>query len=233
MGYLAIILSSFFGSIHCAGMCGGFALLCASGPRRSVSSVLAYHLGRLNTYLFLGALSGMVGGSLRTLGSVVGAQYAFSLFLGVLLIASGIAAFFGKSLGTRFALRRRLSEGVLPFVRQSSDARGPALRSFLVGMTSTFLPCGWLYSFVAVAAAAGTFAGSLSVMIAFWVGSLPALLLAGELGGSLGRRFGRFAPKLTALAIIAAGFFSLVQHDLPLFTAADECPMHGHGAPAN
>ena len=54
---LSVLISSFLGSWHCVGMCGG--LVAAS--TRSPLSVFSYHLGRLIGYCTVGAIAGGIG----------------------------------------------------------------------------------------------------------------------------------------------------------------------------
>lgn len=64
-GFLIILLAGFAGSFHCVAMCGGFACGLCSDPNTSVPKLvtrhLFYNLGRLATYLFIGALAGQFG----------------------------------------------------------------------------------------------------------------------------------------------------------------------------
>ena len=56
---------SLFGSIHCMGMCGGFALL-AKGTNSSFfsRSLLIYLVGKTVTYSALGLILGFLGGAI-------------------------------------------------------------------------------------------------------------------------------------------------------------------------
>jgi len=58
--YLLPLVGGFAGSMHCVGMCGGFAVAMGAGPGRRRRSVL-YNAGRLGTLLGLGALAGTAG----------------------------------------------------------------------------------------------------------------------------------------------------------------------------
>ena len=51
-------VAGLIGSVHCMGMCGGFAIAC--GGR--LSHTLAWNVGRITTYGVLGALAGALGG---------------------------------------------------------------------------------------------------------------------------------------------------------------------------
>ncbi|MEO8000019.1 MAG: sulfite exporter TauE/SafE family protein, partial [Gemmatimonadaceae bacterium] len=57
---VGILTASMLGSIHCAGMCGPFVCFYAGGPAKPVQlrSHAWYNLGRLLSYLLLGATAG-------------------------------------------------------------------------------------------------------------------------------------------------------------------------------
>jgi len=82
MNYAAITLASLASSLHCAAMCGGFAVVVGGLPRvgespasargRFVRGQLAWATGRATGYATLGALSGVLGHAISELGRVVG-----------------------------------------------------------------------------------------------------------------------------------------------------------------
>jgi sulfite exporter TauE/SafE len=51
-----------------------------------------------------------------------------------------------------------------------------ALKSFFAGAASGFLPCGWLYSFVILAITTQSAILGATLLLAFWLGTLPALV---------------------------------------------------------
>ena len=61
----AVFGASLVGSLHCAGMCGGFVACLCGGPSKVGSAHLAYHAGRGVGYLTLGALAGLLGATLQ------------------------------------------------------------------------------------------------------------------------------------------------------------------------
>ena len=228
-----IFLSSVLGSIHCAGMCGGFVALYSAKADRVAPHHVSYNLGRLLTYLILGGLAGIFGAALDRGGSLLGVQYFASILLGLALILSGMQTLLGPRLLNRMGLGRlpvsRLLGPLSRFFRAQSKDRGPLTRTFLLGLTSTFLPCGWLYSFLVIAAATGQPFSAMAVMFVFWLGSLPALLLTGLLSRQAGLPLAQYAPKATAVLLICIGFASLLRHDLLLVSREIGMPCHeGH-----
>ena len=70
-----VLIASLGGSLHCAAMCGPtMAAVSRFGPegRAGLSTQAAYHLGRLTTYLALGAFGGLLGGTLDLAGNAAG-----------------------------------------------------------------------------------------------------------------------------------------------------------------
>ncbi len=89
-----VFAASLLGSLHCAGMCGGFVSFYAGadtsrGIRRSFSH-LAYNGGRLVTYTVLGVLFGWLGKAVDRAGSMAGVGRLAYLAAAVLMIAWGV-----------------------------------------------------------------------------------------------------------------------------------------------
>ena len=183
-----------------------------------------YHLGRLCTYLFLGLLAGYLGRGLDQTGDFFGWHRIASIVSGVLLIVWGLSALFGSS-------RRLLPPPVMRGIAalRSILAVHPQHRfwfPFMLGMSSTLLPCGWLYTYVAVAAGTGSPQLGAAVMLFFWLGTVPVLLGVGSLSRFVSAPIKTYAPILTALLVLGAGFFSLFDHfglTSAMSGAGDQC----------
>ncbi len=178
------LLAGFFGSTHCIGMCGAIVVLfedqLAKGDRtRNWSLRVIYNLGRFATYASLGAIAGAAGALLASAVGIAAGLLFLRLVAGLLVIAIGI-----NLLGAwRFTdwLERagaRLWRGLSPLARYVLPVTTP-LRAAGAGLLWGALPCGLVYSAVAMAATTGTPWQGALVMFAFWLGTLPALLLAG------------------------------------------------------
>jgi hypothetical protein len=89
------------------------------------------------------------------------------------------------------------------------------LRSGLVGAVTFFVPCGFTQSLQIFALTTGTFSAGAMTMLAFALGTAPALLFAGFLSGSMrgdaGRTFARYAGAL----IVVMGLWN-VQNGLTM-----------------
>jgi len=235
---LAVFTSSLLGSLHCAGMCGGLVGLysCGACPGRdrrgSLGGHLGYNGGRLLSYAVLGALAGGIGKGLDLASELAGAAPLATLLTGVLIL--GIAAArMSSSLGVSPQRQRRSSGWHLTVVRLGQVASGgsPTARGLRLGLVSAFIPCGWLYAFLLAAMGSGSSFNGGSLMLAFWCGTLPAMLGVGCSIGIIGDRLRGYGSMLGTSALIIVGIVTLVHRGgLPMFPAA---AIHGpSGTPA-
>jgi sulfite exporter TauE/SafE len=149
------------GSPHCVGMCGGFASACSL----DVPGTVAWHAGRLVTYAVLGAAAGALGGALPLPSGV-------ATVLSVVLLAWFAAGLAGIV---------RAPHVVVPGLVQASrwfGARAGVLPRFAFGACAGLLPCGLLYGALAVPIAAGGAVPGALAMVAFGLGTVPALAFA-------------------------------------------------------
>src|SRR3569623_2715822 len=88
VGVLAGILgASAFGSLHCVAMCG--PLVGMHG--RSLRLAWLHSLGRLATYVVLGALAGALGGAIALAGRLGNLQREATVVAGLVVVAWGLA----------------------------------------------------------------------------------------------------------------------------------------------
>lgn len=211
----AVFTASLLGSFHCAGMCGAFVLLATGGPnlsgvrQRALQS--AYHLGRLTTYLLLGAAAGLTGQLVNLGGTLAGLQRTATYLAAAMMIGFALLALLrggGVHVG-RLALPPRWIRCVSALHRRAMN-RPPLARAALIGLLTTLLPCGWLYAFAVTAAGTGHPMHGAIVMAVFWAGTLPALIAVGVGVRRLIGPLARHAPTITALMLAATGVYTLV-----------------------
>ena len=147
--------------------------------RGRLRGLLAYNAGRILTYAALGALAGTlgatVGGFLPPEVARRGGRLLAALFLvGLGLFLAGRPQFLQpiERLGAR--LWRRIEPAGRRFLQARSSGHALAL-----GLVWGFLPCGLVYSMLAMASLAGGAGNGAIVMLAFGAGTLPALFAAG------------------------------------------------------
>jgi sulfite exporter TauE/SafE len=205
---IAALLAGLLGSLHCVGMCGGFATSCA----RARLGLPAWHLGRILTYGLLGALAGLAGRLLPGPAWLPGAL-ATVLLLWFALALAGLAP------------EPRLHPPGLRQAGARAAQRPSAAAQALFGVVNGFLPCGLVYSALTVPVALGDPLRGALTMLAFGLGTVPALSLA-ALGlrrlvlASLWRR------RLFACLILASGLWTIWTRAI----TPVEPGMHHHGA---
>jgi sulfite exporter TauE/SafE len=199
-----ILASSIAGSLHCVAMCG--PLVGLHGGARSLRLALVHAVGRLTTYAVLGVVAGLVGRAADVAGQFAAVQHVAAIVAGGMIVGWGLRA---------IAIARgwwcvRPSGGAL-FRRGLAQLRGRRAvgRAWLIGVLTGFLPCGWLWAFaVAAAGTASPWTGA-SVMLVFWLGTLPAMTGVLALGGSVLDRIRRKLPVVSACVLIVLGLVTL------------------------
>ncbi|MEM6979869.1 MAG: sulfite exporter TauE/SafE family protein, partial [Planctomycetota bacterium] len=234
---IAVMLASVLGSLHCVGMCGPFAIW-VSGMDNALSrgtrinTMIAYHLGRLTTYLSAGLMAGIVGSAIAITGHVAGYQSLAAKVAGTILIAAGIVRLLGcltwfQKSATDSILRPGPAAALLQRAKPILSQQQPVSRGFLTGLLTTWLPCGWLYLFVLFAAGTGDIASSFGVMAAFWVGTLPALTGVVMGAGSVLRRFPRSIPLIAGSLLILTGLATASGRAAADLSSITLPPIHG------
>ncbi len=203
---LALLSVGFFGGFaHCGPMCGPFVLM-QIGDRQAGALTLrrfsaglrpAYHLGRLTTYAALGAAAGGLGASFIAfahfrwaVSALLAVAAASFLFQGLKGSARFLRLPFGAALGARYG---DLIARLVPLILRGTPGSYAGGRGLLLGLMLGFLPCGFLYAALIAAAATGSaLAGSLA-MLAFGLGTVPALGAIAMLSTGLARHSRRLA----------------------------------------
>lgn len=187
-GALTVFIVGLLGGVHCVGMCGGIvgalSLGTAPGVRRWPLH-LAYNGGRLTSYGLAGALAGALGGAGLALSGQMPVRIALYGLANLMLVAFGLyllgaTRVLAVTEGAGQLLWRRLQPLSRPFL--------PACRvsqAFPLGLVWGWLPCGLVYSVLATALVSGSPWKGAGLMLAFGLGTLPNLLLAGLLAARL------------------------------------------------
>lgn len=214
-GYIAVFLIGLLGGTHCVGMCGGIvSALTVQLPGQRSSQFplhLAYNLGRISSYTLAGAMLGALGSVGMLMNGVLPVQMGLYVIANLMLVALGLYL----TGVTRFLvpverLGERLWRRIQPLTRRYLPARSPT-QAFPLGLLWGFLPCGMVYGVLATALVTGSAWRGGALMLAFGLGTLPNLLLAGMLLKRLRDITQRRAVRLTAgLTVLGFGVFGLL-----------------------
>lgn len=206
-----IFVAGILGSAHCLGMCGGFAFAIggwATTWQESAARQILYTLGRVFTYAVLGAIAGYSG--LRVTSqfpAFLSLPAVLSLLAGSVLIHQGLLA-------AGWLPKKGLAgqPGCVASSLFASFITGPGwLQAFLAGLFTGLLPCGLLYSMVALAASSRGILLGMAVMVVFGLGTAPAMVLAGFSRNLLGLAWRKPLFKLAAICLIVTGAVSLAR----------------------
>ena len=208
-GYIAVFLIGLLGGTHCVGMCGGIvSALTVQIPgqiKRQWPIQLAYNVGRVTTYTALGTLAGAIGTVGLLFDDMLPVQMGLYVLANVMLIALGLyLTGFTRLLAPLERMGHHVWRRVQPLTRRFLPARGP-LQAFPLGLLWGFLPCGLVYSVLTTALVTGSSARGAGIMLAFGLGTLPNLLLAGMLLKHL-RGITRNAWLRSAAGLLVLGF---------------------------
>jgi sulfite exporter TauE/SafE len=217
-GFLAVFLIGLLGGVHCAGMCGGIVSALTlqmpgkpgdAGPAWTIH--LAYNLGRITSYALAGALMGALGSLGLLLNNALPVQLILYVAANLMMIALGL---YLTGLTGVLAFTERAGQWlwrrIQPATRRFLPVRGVA-QAFPLGLLWGWLPCGLVYSVLAMALLTGSALRGAATLLAFGLGTLPNLMLAGLLLA----RFrtvvqGRALRLVSGLLVLGFGVYGLV-----------------------
>ncbi len=234
---LAGLAVGFLGSAHCLAMCGGIAgalSVALPAERRTAGRLLVHHLcaglGRVASYTLAGFLAGAVG-------------LAFAAYVGpggsrlLRVLAAGLLLALGLSLGGWWhglAVVEQAGARVWRRIMPLASARPPAgslLAIFVLGIVWGWLPCGLVYSTLAVASTTGDPVRGALTMAAFGLGTLPATTATGVLADRLARvARGTQGRRVAGALMIVFALWTLVGSMGFGHGGGSEAPCHGSGA---
>ncbi|HEU4664264.1 MAG TPA: sulfite exporter TauE/SafE family protein [Dokdonella sp.] len=197
-------------STHCIAMCGGIsgALGMASArgadgrPRRDL--LVAYQAGRIASYALAGLVVGAIGDGVIRVLDADRVRIGLRLATAAAIAATALSLLLrtrapGLALGLRAWPRlSRLGRGLLPVTNP--------LRAFAFGTIWGWMPCGLAYSMLLVAALAGSALDASATMLAFGLGTAPAMLATAWGWSRIARAMARSEVRHAAgLALLACG----------------------------
>ena len=208
----AAFAAGFLGSAHCLGMCSGISGLFAVGAtvasfRTQVPLAIAYNVGRVLSYAFLGVAVAALGGA--AVGNIPSLAGPVRLAGGLLIIVIGLQVAFNwrllapvERVGAVFWNRLApQAKGLIPATSIASAAG--------LGLIWGWLPCGLVYGALLLAATTADPVGGGLAMVAFGLGTMPAMILSGLSAAKVSAFVGR--NRIAAgLLIVVLGVATIV-----------------------
>jgi hypothetical protein len=227
----AAFVTGLLGSAHCFGMCAGISGLFAinasvASLKSQIPKAFAYNLGRVLSYAFLGMLVAVLGKTLVSGIPDLAAPVRFAS--GVLIILVGLQLAFGWRI-----LSPLESAGAKVWNRIAPAARGlvpveTTRQALGLGLIWGWLPCGLVYSVLLLAATTADPVSGGLVMIAFGLGTMPAMIATGVSASKIaqfmsGKRLG------AGLLIIVLGLATIAMPVMKFTSSGEDMQHGGHG----
>ena len=228
--YFVALLMGMFSALHCLGMCGSIIGSLTLSLKREIREnkrlllpfVASYNAGRVLSYSIAGFFAGLAEHVLSMpLGDGHGHR-VLQILSALVMLGAGlhIAGWF-----PRFAYIEKF--GTLMWRRIEPYGRGlvpveTLPKAFVFGMVWGWLPCGLVYTALALSATTGDVVRSTFTMLSFGLGTMPAVMGVGIMTSWMVRissmkRFRQMAGvTLILLALMAAfpGLNPMVQHPM-------------------
>lgn len=184
LSFFLIFMVGLMGSGHCVGMCGGIAtgLGLAVQGQKTPLLVVGYNLGRIFSYGIAGILVaslGYWGRDYLALGPWL------RIVAGVILVLMGLyLAGWHKSL----AWLERAGSGLWKKIQPLGNRLMPVesvTHAVGLGLVWGWLPCGLVYTALAYSATATNPVAGGAMMVAFGLGTAPAMIVGGLFSTSI------------------------------------------------
>jgi len=211
---VAALLLGLAASGHCLVMCGGIsaALGIATAKRADgrarASLLVAYQAGRIASYVLAGLLLGGTLAGVIALLDVEVVRRALRVLSAVALLLGALVAS-GRLRDPGFGIGGRIWPKLAPFGRRLLPVTSVP-RAFAFGMVWGWMPCGFVYTVLLIAALQLDAARGAATMAMFGLGTAPALLavaFGAERFARLGARAGN--RRIAAGALLASAVLTL------------------------
>ena len=224
---LTAFITGLLGSAHCFGMCAGISgLFAVNSTVASLSNQLpravTYNLGRVVSYAIIGMLVASLGKG--AVAALPGLAAPIRLASGLLIIVVGLQlAFNWRMLAPLESGGGRLWQRIAPAARGLLPVRN-GWQALGLGLVWGWLPCGLVYSVLLLAATTAAPIDGALVMLAFGLGTMPAMIATGVSASKLaqfmtGKRLG------AGLLVILLGLATIA---MPVMKFAGSQEQSGH-----
>lgn len=226
---LSALLIGLWSAGHCLAMCGGLAIAAGQSNRRQLNAstqqrgiVLAgWQLGRVLSYTFMGFMVGAFGAFFLAQAPIVLIRQTAFVMANLMLIALGLHV---AQLWNGITQLERIGQVVWRWIQPLATATlvpqtpghpqpvQETLRALRAGAIWGWLPCGLVYSMVITASVSGSAVNGALWMLAFGLGTMPALWMTSMASHRFTDHFRRpVVRKAAGLLIIAFGLWGLLR----------------------
>lgn len=201
--YTLALITGFFGSGHCAGMCGALvAGFFMKSEKKSAWPYIAYHFGRLSMYTIVGIIAALIGVALVSTGLLGQIQGILQVAIGffVIVLALGIAGLSPWQFSMKYMPTKILNK-----IFMTAARRGSVLGASMGGMLNGLMPCPLTFAMAVNATTAPSPMEGGLMMLALGVGTLPTMFVVTFAFGRLGTAARGLMLKVAAVLMIVMG----------------------------
>lgn len=205
-------MMGFLGSMHCIGMCGGLVgALTMSRPTLWWGGLMSYQAGRVLTYTLLGLIAGLIGAGLHSMAWFEHIQRAIIVLTGVMMVAFALhLAGWLPDPFSKAASKVIASLGIGRLIRSAAGSDKP-VNWAVVGLMNGLLPCGLVYAALTFGLASGDVVESGLIMLAFGIGTIPAMTFVPVLVRKITPNSRGVILKIAALLVILLGVMMMLR----------------------
>jgi len=221
---LALLIGVVASMSTCIAVTGGLLLAVAAKYNSATAQLTAvqrfkphlfFNAGRVVSYTLLGGAIGALG---STFSMSPGASALLMILASILMIVVGLQML--NLFPWLKRLQPRMPKMLAHKIHDLSEnkVRGGA---FLLGASTFFLPCGFTQALQLYVLAKGSFTTGALTMLAFSLGTLPALLSLSAMSSFATGGFQRYFLKFAGVAVVILGLFN-IQSGLTLTAVGSE-----------
>jgi uncharacterized protein len=205
-------LSGLMGSAHCAAMCGGIATgFGVPNTRNGWFEAVQPNLGRLLAYGMAGAAAGGLGHGIVATASTPWVMQAARAAVGLVLIIAALRLLDTAGRMRILAAPGRLAMRWLRPIWRCARPGDRGARRVLAGLLWGFLPCGLSSTLLIAAWLQASALQGAATMLAFGVGTLPAMVTLTWTGARLGRALSQPRLRMAAAGcVMLAGILTML-----------------------
>ncbi len=182
-------------------------------PFQSFKPHIYFNAGRIASYTLLGGAIGALGSTFTLSAETNGL---------LILVTSGVMIVLGLQMLNLFPSLKLFQPRMPKFLAHKihdQAERNTKGGAFILGASTFFLPCGFTQALQLYVLAQGSFTTGALTMLAFSLGTLPALLSLSAMSSFATGGFQRYFLKVAGVAVVILGFFN-IQSGLTLTTVS-------------
>ncbi|SMY33065.1 sulfite exporter TauE/SafE family protein [Photobacterium andalusiense] len=189
LNFITALVIGLTGAGHCIGMCGGIAAAVTMGmpnkPHQQWVYLLCYNLGRISAYMVAGLIVSQAVAEVVEFSETSIALILLRIIASIMMVILGL--YIGNWWSGLIYIERvghYLWRYIAPITQIFLPLTSP-FKAIPFGFLWGWLPCGLVYSTLTWAAVSGSAIDGMTIMFAFGLGTLPAMLAVGAIADKL------------------------------------------------